>query len=322
MTTTLDSNPLSDRLAGGPLLLDGGLATELENLGADLTGGLYSARCLLDSPDLILKVHRDFLEAGADCLIAASYQASLEGFTARGLSAREAEQALVSSVALARRARRDFLERRGEAPRPLVAASVGPYGAVLADGSEFTGSYGGVGARGLERFHQDRLRLLAESGADLLACETLPSRVEIEVLADLLTARPAACWMSFSCRDGEHLADGTPLEAVAELLRDHPAIVALGVNCVPPSRVAPCLRSLRRAAPSVALLAYPNRGGSYDARTGQWIEETAATSAPSAFAAGAVEWLEAGAQILGGCCCTGPEDIRALRAVLERRASS
>ncbi|MFQ5350419.1 MAG: homocysteine S-methyltransferase, partial [Thermoanaerobaculia bacterium] len=215
-------------------VLDGGLATELEARGHDIGDELWSARLLLDDPESIRRLHLDYLEAGADCIVSASYQASVEGFVPRGLSEAEAEATLRRAVELARAARDEFWRSAGhrtDRSRPLVAASVGPYGAFLADGSEYTGDYG-LDADGLARFHRRRLEILAGCGADLLACETIPSAVEAGVLADLLAELPAChAWISFSCRDGERLRDGTEIARIAARLADSPRVVAVGVNC-------------------------------------------------------------------------------------------
>ena len=197
----------------GFVLLDGGLATELERRGHDLDDPLWSAKVLLEDPGAIRAAHRTYLDAGADCVITATYQATFQGLAARGVDSSRAEGVLLKAVDLAVRARDDF--RAGQANRegrlrPVVAAGIGPYGAFLADGSEYRGDYG-IGARALADFHRRRLRLLAGSPADMLACETLPSLGEARVLAALAretTAKPV--WFSFTCRDEGHLSDGTP----------------------------------------------------------------------------------------------------------------
>jgi len=309
-------NPIAPFLEDdGVLILDGGLATELEAQGADLGGGLWSARCLRESPGLVRRVHTLFLEAGADCIATASYQATFEGFRAAGESAAGATELLLRSVALARQARDDFRDRKTARAagrlRPLVAASIGPYGASLADGSEYTGDYD-LDEAALLEFHRRRWHLLAGAGADLMACETVPRADEARALQRLLHETPSSrAWISFCCRDGDRLADGTDLEAaVAPLARD-PQIVALGVNCVAPRRVDSLIAHLR-AVTSKPIVVYPNSGETYDAATGSWLpgsrESTPAAAAPA--------WRAAGARLIGGCCRTRPADIRALREVL------
>ena len=222
--------------AGEPLILDGGLATELEANGFDLNHVLWSARVLIEEPEAIRAVHARFLAAGADCIISATYQASFPGLAHYGLSDKESERLFRFAVELAAEERnrfwRDPANREGRR-RPLVAASVGPYGAFLADGSEYTGAYA-IDDAGLATFHWRRLEVLARAGADLLAVETIPSAREARVLRRLLerldTAPPA--WFSFTCRDGAHLSDGTPVGGnhgrSGRLLPDRHWV---GVNC-------------------------------------------------------------------------------------------
>jgi len=300
--------------AQGVVLLDGGLATALEAHGERLDDALWSARVLLDAPEVVRRVHREYLEAGADCIATVTYQASFEGFAARGLSDAEAEEAFRRAVALAVEARDAFWEvpeHRAGRLRPLVAASVGPYGAHRADGSEYTGAYD-VDEEALVAFHRRRWHLLAASPADLLGCETIPSLVETRALLRLLEETPAAwTWISFQCRDEAHLADGTPLEEAVRLCDRGTRVAAVGVNCVPPSRVAPLL-GLARAGTGKALAAYPNSGEVWDAGTRRW-RGGAERDDPAAAAPG---WRALGASVLGGCCRTGPDTIRRMRRAL------
>jgi len=298
----------------GVVLLDGGLATALEARGEDLDDPLWSARVLLDAPEAVRAVHRDYLEAGADCIATVTYQATFEGFSRRGLSDAEAEAALRSAVGIAVDARDAFWSvpsNRVGRLRPLVAASVGPYGAFLADGSEYTGDYD-LDEDGLVAFHRRRWHVLAASDADLMGCETIPSAPEARALLRLLAETPGRWgWISFQCRDGAHLADGTPLEDVVRLCNREPRVSAVGVNCVPPERVASLLERAA-AATDKPLVAYPNSGEVYDARTKRWgpgtVEGDLVASAPA--------WRGRGAVVLGGCCRTGPATIVRLRAAV------
>lgn len=267
----------------GFVLLDGGLATELEALGHDLRDPLWSARLLRDAPADIRAVHESYVAAGADCLITASYQATL------GPLRREH---LLLSVALARAAR----------PR-LVAASVGPYGAARADGSEYTGDYGEVD---LAAWHAERFAVLDGSDADLLACETIPSFAEARALAGLLGRKPA--WFSFTCRDGERVSDGTPIRECARFLDGVDGVCAIGVNCTAPRHVLSLVAEVRSATRK-PVVAYPNSGERWDAQARAWRGERD----PVSFAGEAERWLRAGAALLGGCCRTGPAHIRAMR---------
>lgn len=271
----------------GFVLLDGGLATELEARGWDLADELWSARLLRDAPGEILAVHESYVEAGADCVITASYQATLERLGA---------DALLLSVALAR-----------ESGAPLVAASVGPYGAARADGSEYTGAYGEVD---LEAWHRERFRVLDDSDADVLACETLPSFAEARALAALLDRKPA--WFSFTCRDERTIADGTPLRECAAYLDGIEKVLAIGVNCTPPRLVEPLIAEVRSAT-AKPIVVYPNSGERWDPRARAWT----GSRDPQEFAQAARRWRAGGASILGGCCRTGPEHIRRMREALK-----
>ena len=298
----------------GVLVLDGGLATELEARGCDLNDDLWSARTLLENPDLIRDVHLDYLHAGADCIASATYQATFEGLAQRGLDREQAGELLRSSVRLAMAAREAFWsapEHRQHRLRPLVAASVGPYGAFLADGSEYTGRYG-LDRAALSAFHRDRWHVLAESGADLMACETIPAHVEARVLLQLLRETPGTyAWFSFSCRDGGRLSDGTPLADVAAELHEEPQIVAVGINCTSPRFIPNLIAEVRRST-AKPIIVYPNSGEVYDARSKRW----AGTANPVDFGQSSGEWLAAGATLIGGCCRTGPGHVRAIREQL------
>jgi homocysteine S-methyltransferase len=292
------------RLAEG-LILDGGLATELERRGADLRDELWSARLLLEEPDLIREVHAAYFAAGADVAITASYQASYEGFERRGLDRVATDRLLARSVQLAR-------ETAGG--DRLVAASVGPYGAMLADGSEYVGRYG-LSVRELDAWHRPRLEALLAAGPDLLAVETIPAIEEVEAIVTLLETYPEArAWISCSCRDETHLSDGTPFADAAALAASSPQVVAVGVNCTPPGFVADVLRSA--AGVPAPLLTYPNLGSTWDAKAKVWR----ATGPRPDFGALALEWRDAGATTIGGCCGTSPEDIAAIARALAPRS--
>ena len=311
LTSLNPLQPFLDRF--GTFVLDGGLATELEALGCDLHDDLWSARVLLDDPDLIRKVHASYLWAGADCIISATYQATVPGFVARGLSPEAAQELIRRAVVLAVEERDRYWAGLPAAERdgrlcPLVAASVGPYAAYRADGSEYTGRYD-LDRAGLSAFHRARWHLLAETPADLLACETIPNAQEAYALADLLPETPQRfAWFSFTCRDGRHLSDGTPLRDVAAYLDTLPQAAAIGVNCTPP-RFIPDLLAELRAVTSKPLIVYPNSGETFDADHRQWVGE----ADPSEFGSMSREWRKLGAACIGGCCRTTPAHIRQLR---------
>jgi homocysteine S-methyltransferase len=284
----------------GPVLLDGGLSTALEQQGADLSGGLWTARLLADEPERIAQAHRDFFLAGARVATTASYQASVDGFVAAGYDAAAARRLIARSVTIARQVRDELAERR---PGLLVAASVGPYGAFLADGSEYTGRYGVPRTR-LRDFHAPRLELLAAAGPDLLAVETIPDTDEAEVLVELLGQVDVPAWFSYSVR-GTSTSAGQPLAEAYALLRGGPSIVAAGVNCSDQVDILGAVQAAT-AATGLPAVAYPNRGGSWDVRTRTWsYGEPIDLDLVG-------QWLAAGAGYVGGCCGTGPSDIRAV----------
>jgi len=290
-------NPIERQLETHAFLVsDGAMATELEAMGEDLGGPLWSARLLLTAPERIATVHRSYADAGADILTTASYQASMPALLAHGCTRDEAEALLVRSVELA---------RHNAPPGVLVAASVGSYGAFLANGAEYRGDYG-LAPSELERFHREHVAILAEV-ADLVAFETIPSLTEARVLRDLLDATPGACgWLSFSCRDPEHISDGTPWVECVRTLADSSAIAAIGVNCCDPAGVTASLEAARAWTPK-PLIAYPNSGERWE---GGW---RGPPWAPERFCEAATSWIAAGASIVGGCCRTGPRHIEALR---------
>ncbi len=310
-------NPFAPILARqGVVLLDGGLATALETRGQDLNDPLWSARVLLDAPEVVRAVHLAYLEAGADCIATATYQATFEGFGAHGLTDADAEAALLEAVRLAVEARDGFWRdpaRRAGRVKPLVAASVGPYGAYLADGSEYTGHYD-RDEDGLVAFHRRRWFVLAASPADMLACETIPSLAEARALVRLLDETPGRwAWISFQCRDDAHLADGSEVREAVAVCDRSARVAAIGFNCVPPDRVAGLL-SRARLATKKPLVAYPNSGERWDAVRKAWMPTEG--EADVGLADRAPAWRALGAAVLGGCCRTGPDTIRRLRAVL------
>jgi homocysteine S-methyltransferase len=298
---------------GDPIVLDGGLATELEAQGAVLHKALWSAAHLHSDPEAIVRAHLAYLESGANCIISASYQATRKGLMTLGVTGDEADTLIASSVSLAMEARKRFKEANPASTRTiLVAASVGPYGAALQDGSEYVGAYG-VSKTALREFHEHRLHLLDAAGADVLACETIPDFDEAAVLGELLVSARTPAWVSFSCRDGRHISDGTPIQKCAAMFADHPRVLALGVNCTPPQYISSLVRELKSAAPGKAIVVYPNSGERYEADTNSWH----GTSTPVECGKAAEEWRSAGATLIGGCCRMGPEHIRRMRERLE-----
>jgi len=289
-----------------PLLLDGGMGSELAARGYDVATPLWSAEMILQQPGALAGVHRAYLEAGAECVTTASYQASVPGFAARGLSAERIAAVFDASVEIARAECVAHARRRGTPPA-LVAASIGPYGAYLADGSEYRGNYAASDAE-LEDFHASRLELLDAAGADLLACETIPDLREARIVARLLESAKTPAWVSFCCRDAATLHDGNALETAVAALAAHPRVFALGVNCCDPGIVEAAIGRIRAAAPDKLIVVYPNSGQQYDARARQWRGSAELRHWSSL----AQRWYEAGAAMIGGCCNLGPRHIREL----------
>lgn len=300
----------------GFVMLDGGLATEMENRGAELDDALWSAKMLIEAPEMIRQVHAAYLKAGADVIATATYQASFGGFARTGLRKAQAERLMRLSVDLAVLARETFWshhDNRISRLRPLVAASIGPYGACLADGSEYHGNYG-IGRDELRDFHQPRLEVLADTEAELFAFETIPSMCEAEVLLELLQKFPDKyAWLSFSCRDAQQVCHGERFSECAALADSTEQIVGVGVNCTAPRHVPPLLESARPIATPLA--AYPNSGEQWRAEDNTWVGE-------GCEALDAVALYESGARVIGGCCRTTPEDISRMRAALTEHTAS
>jgi homocysteine S-methyltransferase len=289
-----------------PIVLDGGLSTALEQQGVDLTGALWTARLLGEAPDQIARAHRAYYGAGAQVATTASYQASVEGLIAAGYDAAEARRLITRSVTVAQEVRDELA---GAHPGLLVAASVGPYGAFLADGSEYTGRYG-VSAARLREFHGPRLDLLAAAGPDLFAVETIPDADEAEVLVSLLDELDVPAWFSYSVR-GATTNAGQPLPEAYAVLAGSRSVIAAGVNCSDQADVLGAV-SAAVAATRLPAVAYPNRGGSWNSDTMQW--EYAGSLDLDLVDA----WVAAGARFIGGCCGTGPADIAELAERVRR----
>lgn len=290
-------------------VIDGGLATELEYEGARIDGPLWSAHVLEDEPDKLLAVHRTYIAAGAKCIATCSYQVSRKGYAEVGLTAEQADAALLRSVEIARAAVAEFPGRR-----VLVAGSLGPYGAALHNGGEYHGNYD-CSFDDLVSFHRERIEVFANAlGAqrpDLLAFETFPSLEEARAVGQALKPWPELrAWFSFSCRDEQHVSHGEHVRDCAALVAGFPQTTAIGVNCVPPKWI-PALIAELRSGSSQPVLVYPNSGEGWDAEQRCWIGTTDAAD----FGEQAAEWFRAGAQIVGGCCRTRPEHIRQVARV-------
>ena len=297
------------------LVLDGGLASEIERRGVPIDGDpLWSARLLLDNPALLEDIHLAYAQAGADVLTTATYQASMPGLATAGLSDAESHAVLAEAVHLAKRAgvRRVRSRGLGEAERPLVAASMGPYGAYLADGSEYTGAYVQDKAA-LKAFHEERMAVLAEAGTDILACESIPSQMEGEVLLELLGAYPhLPCWLSFTCRDALHVSHGETVAACLSMAAGLPHVLT-GVNCLHPHLVGHLMASVPDTGDAAVQVVYANRGDTWTAATRSWDTTTGLDD--DAYMACAMDWPQQGAFLIGGCCRTTPSTTARLASL-------
>ena len=289
----------------GTVVLDGGLATELERRGADLRDPLWSAKVLVEDPDAIRSVHAAYFEAGADVAISASYQATFEGLAGRGIDRNQAAALMRRSVELAR-------EAAGSGR--VVAASVGPYGAMLGNGAEYTGDYDKDEDQ-LVEFHVPRIEALAEAEPNVLAVETIPSFVETRALVRALEKVPEIpAWVSFSCRDGGHICDGTPIGSAVEVVASAPGVVAVGVNCTSPLFVERLVETISDTT-GKHIVCYPNRGSFWDPMRKTWTDPPRQDARPPLRP---LAWKEAGASLIGGCCGTTPDDIAAAARALGR----
>jgi len=299
---------LAEALAEGPVLLDGGLSNQLEAQGCDLSDALWSARLLADAPEQIEAAHLAYLRSGAQVLITASYQATFEGFGRHGLGPERTGALLARSVELARAA--SGAARRADPGREVwVAASVGPYGAMLADGSEYRGRYG-LTVRELERFHRPRVAALAEAEPDVLALETVPDMDEAEAVVRVAEEAGLPIWLSYSVAGGRTRA-GQPLEEAFAVAAGRERVVAVGVNCCDPAEAEEAVR-VAVAVTGKPAVVYPNSGEGWDAGGRGWTGR-------STFDPGRVRaWTEAGARLVGGCCRVGPDRIKELAGLLER----
>ncbi|MET7362124.1 homocysteine S-methyltransferase [Streptomyces sp. NPDC005562] len=284
----------AEALAQRPLVLDGGLSNQLEAAGHDLSDALWSARLLADEPAAVEAAHRAYYEAGAEVAVTASYQATYEGFARHGIDAGRTRELLSLSVELARRA------GAGPGREVWVAASAGPYGAMLADGSEYRGRYG-LSVDALERFHRPRLETLAAAGPDVLALETVPDTDEARALLRAVRGLGVPAWLSYSVA-GDRTRAGQPLREAFALAADADEVVAVGVNCCSPQDAGPAVALAARIT-GKPVVVYPNSGETWDAMTRSW-------RGPTRFSAGQAQaWRAAGARLIGGCCRVGPTTI-------------
>lgn len=321
----------------GSLVLDGAFGTELERHGCDIHDELWSSKMLIENPDIIKKVHISYLAAGADIIESSGYQATVAGFKLQGFGTEEAIDLVKLSVRLAVQARNEFLEAKangaltlrgitlgeetsegvkyfseGALPKPLVAASVGPYGAFLADGSEYRGDYG-VQTEYLEVFHIPRLALFCEENPDIIACETIPSYGEAiavaRALSDPFTTKGIPAWISFSCKDEHHISSGETIIKCAEMIDKVRPVTGIGINCTAPEYVESLIKDIRSVTDK-PIAVYPNLGETYDEVTKTW------SGGQMSFIEYIDIWRKAGANVIGGCCRTNPDVIGEVANIL------
>jgi len=288
------------------IVLDGGLATELERKGFVLKDRLWSARVLVEHPEAVRDVHLSYLSAGADCITTSSYQATVRGFLAEGFSPSEARELIVTSMRLAKEAIDIYNESSGKdksGPVPFIAASAGCYGAYLADGSEYRGDYHLTKKEYMD-FHRERLDILISAGADLIAFETFPSFEEAEAVSDLMDEfKDIFYWIVFTVKDHIHTSHGDILADCIRMLSGKKNISGAGINCSQPEFVTPAIELLDK---KINIVVYPNSGEHFYTDCSCWRDDHGAGD----YSKLAPEWFGKGAKIIGGCCRTGPDDIR------------
>ncbi|PIN22549.1 Homocysteine S-methyltransferase [Handroanthus impetiginosus] len=311
-----NENVLEDLIkkAGGCAVVDGGFSTHLEHLGASINDPLWSAISLIKDPDLIKRVHLEYLEAGADIIVTSSYQATLPGFQSRGLSMEEAESLLRKSFWATVKGKSGYNYNRA-----LVAASIGSYGAYLADGSEYSGKYGeSVTLEKLKDFHRRRLQILVEAGPDLLAFETIPNKLEAQACIELLDEESVTIpsWICLSSVDGENAPSGESFEECLEIINKSSRVSAVGINCAPPHFVLSLIQRFKEST-GKAIVVYPNSGEIWDGIAKRWLPSKCFDD--EKFELFAARWRDAGAELIGGCCRTTPCTIRGISKVLKER---
>ena len=298
------------------MVIDGSMSTALEALGADLNNSLWTASVLMNEPELVRQVHYDYFKAGADCGLTCSYQATIPGLMEYGCSEEEAEELIVRSVTLLKEARDAWWKEEGNSssrPYPLCLASIGPYGAYLADGSEYTGNYS-MDHDTLWNFHYRRMKLLHEAGADILLIETQPALKEALVAAEIAESLDADYWISFSCLNGTHTCAGDPVKECAEILsKDHPHLKMIGINCTKPEYIVSLIKELKKGT-DLPIGVYPNSGEVYDPSTKTWMANETGID----FGSYAFSYMTAGASAVGGCCTTIDKHIRQVADAREK----
>ena len=302
---------LTEILTSSQLLItDGAAGTHLEAMGCDLNDDLWTAKVLKDNPELIKQLHRDYFQAGADFGVTVSYQATIAGYMSKGLSKLEAEELIKASASLLIEAREEWWQSEGKAQNrryPITAASIGPYGAFLADGSEYRGDYE-LSKDELRQFHQQRIEILWNQGIDLIAAETIPRLDEALVIAEIVQELDAKCWISFSARNETEICNGQDISPCIQALEAFDSVVAVGVNCTAPQYIGSLVIKMK-AQTEKPIVVYGNLGNSYDANTKVWCDHGKG-GVTTSYLDYAQSWQQLGAQIIGGCCGTTPSEIK------------
>ncbi|MCP4458938.1 MAG: homocysteine S-methyltransferase [Cytophagales bacterium] len=301
-----------DTLFKYPVVLDGGLSNQLKSQGCDLKHSLWTSKLLITDQEEIINAHYAYLEAGAQCIITSSYQLSFAGFQTLGINKEETTSLLLKSVELAQIAIERFMKSHPNSIRPLIAASIGPYGAFLGDGSEYDGKYD-INYPQLMEFHTARIDLLDVSSIDVLACETIPSFQEARVLAEILSYTQTKAWVTFSCKDEECINDGTPIVDCIELFSNHHNVFAMGVNCTHPNHISGLIKRIMACGLDKRIVVYPNMGADYDPESKTWIGEEENNFSSKRI----LEWLDLGADLIGGCCGVGPKEIKEISKLID-----
>ena len=299
-------------LTNNPVVLDGAMSTPLERLGADTNNDLWTAKALIDNEELVYEVHKMYFEAGADLIITDTYQANVQAFEKVGYSEKEARNLIKKAVKIAQKARDDYENKTGK--HNYIAGTIGPYGAYLANGSEYRGDYE-LSVEEYQQFHLPRIEELVNAEVDILAIETQPKLDEVLAILELLKEKypQQKVYVSYTLSDDDTISDGTPLPRAIHALEDYSQVIAVGINCVKLELVEPALKNMKEITDK-HLIVYPNSSAVYNPKSKTWSQ----TKTSATFEELIPNWYEAGARIIGGCCTTGPKEIKAVADFIKR----
>ncbi len=298
------------------LITDGAAGTHLESMGCDLNDELWTAKVLKDNPELIKQLHCDYFQAGSDFGVTVSYQATIEGYMKKGLSRVEAEDLIKTSATLLLEARDEWWKKEGQSQNrryPITAASIGPYGAFLADGSEYRGDYE-LTKEQLRQFHQERIEILWNQGIDLIAAETIPRLDEAIVIAEIVQKLNAKCWITFSAKNESQICNREEISECVKTLESFDCVAAVGVNCTAPQFIGDLIERIN-AVTNKPIIVYGNLGNNYDPDSKTWCAH--GHSEATSYLNYAQQWKNLGARIIGGCCGTTPNEIKQIFSDVE-----